>query len=110
MLRGIEESFRALGFQMERKTEFLYPEARKETTYFLGHRQLPLALQSTYRHAVLRLERTGILYVDWVEVTDYRRKLKPELFAALHAKIAADLKTRLGIDVVFEFVPPPKNG
>ena len=106
MLRGVEECFHSLGFQLQRKTGFLYPETRKETSYFLGHRELPLALQSTYRHAVLRLEHSGILYVDWVEITDLGRELKPEFFAPLHAKIAADLKTRVGIDVVFQFIPP----
>ncbi len=106
MLRGVEECFRTLGVELQRKTDFLYPETRKETTYFLGHRELPLALQSTYRHAVLRLEHSGILYVDWVEITDLRRELKPEFFGPLHAKIAAELKTRLGIDVVFQFIPP----
>jgi hypothetical protein len=111
MLRGVEECFRSLGFQLQRKTNFLYPETRKETTYFLGHRELPLALQSTYRHAVLRVEQSGILYVDWIEITDLRRELKPEFFAPLHAKIAADLKTRLGIDVIFQFIPsaPPQS-
>jgi hypothetical protein len=107
MLRGVEESFRALGFELQRKTDFLYPETRKETTYFLSHRELPLALRSTYHHAVLRLEHSGSLYVDWIEITDLRRELKPELFAALHAKIAMDLKTRLGSDVVFQLIPPP---
>jgi hypothetical protein len=105
MLRGVEECFRTLGFQLQRKIDFLYPETRKETTFFLGHRELNL-LQSTYDHAVLRLEHSGILYVDWVEISDFRRELKPEAFAPLHAKIAADLKTRLGIDVVFRFIPP----
>ena len=86
MLRGVEECFRTLGVELQRKIDFLYPETRKETTYFLGHRELPLALQSTYRHAVLRLEHSGILYVDWVEFTDLRRELKPELFAPLQQR------------------------
>jgi len=106
MLHGVEECFRMLGLQLRRKTEFLYPEARKESTYFLGHKELPLAMQSTYHHAVLRLEHSGTLYVDWIEITDLRRELKPESFAELHRKIATDLKTRLGIDLVFQFIPP----
>jgi hypothetical protein len=106
MLHGVEECFRTLGLQLQRKTDFLYPETRKESTYFLGHKELPLAMQSTYHHAVLRLEHSGTLYVDWIEITDLRRELKPESFAELHRKIATDLKTRLGIDVVFQFIPP----
>ena len=105
VLRGLEASFQDLGFQIQRKTDFLYPDSRKEATYFLGHRELPFALQSTYRHAALRLERSGVLYVDWVEISDYRRELKPDDFARLHAKIAADLKARLAVDVVFRLVP-----
>jgi len=106
MLHGVEECFQMLGLQLQRKTEFLYPETRKESTYFLGHKELPLAMQSTYHHAVLRLEHSGTLYVDWIEITDLRRELKPESFAELHRKIATDLKTRLGIDLVFQFIPP----
>src|SRR5256885_5171523 len=101
MLRRVEESFQKLGFQLERKTDFLYPETRKETSYFLSHRQLPLGFQSTHHLAVLRLEHSGILYVDWIEITDLRRELKPAQFADLHAKIASDLETRYGLEVRF---------
>jgi hypothetical protein len=105
VLRGVEESFQALGFRLERKTDFLYPETRKEATWFVSHR-VPLPLQSTDHFAVLRLEHSGTLYVDWIEITDLRRELEPERFADLHAKIASHIKTRLGVDVIFHFIAP----
>jgi hypothetical protein len=108
MLRGVEESFQGLGFELKQKTDFLYPETRKETTYFLSHR-VRLAFQSTDQLAVLRLEHSGTLYVDWIEITDLRREINPGSFADLHAKIASDINTRLGVDVIFQFVPPSSH-
>lgn len=104
VLRGVEAYFAALGFELARKTDFLYPEARKESTYFLGRRVGPNPLYSSYHHVVLRLEQSGRLYIDWIEISDVRRAARPEPFALTHAKIAGDLKDRLGVDVTFRFV------
>lgn len=104
VLRGIEDYFATLGIKLERKTEFIYPEARKESIYFWGRRVGPIPLHSSYHHVVLRLEQSGRLYIDWIEISDVRRSPRPEPFAPTHAKIAGDLKNRLGVEVVFRLI------
>jgi hypothetical protein len=104
VLRGIEDYFTTLGIKLERKTEFIYPETRKESTYFLGRSVGPMPLHSSYHHVVLRLEQSGRLYIDWVETSDVRRAPRPESLAATHGRIAGDLKDRLGVEVVFRYV------
>lgn len=60
LLAGAEDCFHSLGLELVRKTDYLYPETRKQTEYYLGHRALPLGFYSTYHHAVLRLEHSGV--------------------------------------------------
>lgn len=102
LLAGVEDCFHSLGMELVRKTEYIYPESRKQTEYYLGHRELGFGFYSTYHHAFLRLEHSGVLYVDWIEIADAHRELKPEIFKEVHKKIADDLKIRLGVDVTFQ--------
>jgi hypothetical protein len=102
LLTGLEDCFHTLGLELVRKTDYFYPEARKQSEYYLGHRELALGFNSTYHHAVLRLELSGVLYVDWIEIADSKRELRPEIFMEVHKKIAEDLKTRLGVDLTFQ--------
>jgi hypothetical protein len=103
VLRGIENYFASLGIKLERKTEFIYPKSRTESSYFLGRTVGPIPLHSSYHHVVLRLEAER-LYIDWIEISDVRRPPRAEPFAQAHAHIAADLKKRLGVDVVFRLM------
>lgn len=106
LLNNIENYFTEIGLKLERKIDFTYPEKRKEISYFLGRTQGPVPLHSTYSYVVLRLEESGVLYIDWIKISDTKQVPKPEYFQAAHERITKDLKTRFGVDVKFIFVEP----
>jgi hypothetical protein len=62
-----------------------------------------MPLHSSYHHVVFRLQAERV-YVDWIEISDVSRAPRAEPFARAHARIAADLRKRLGVDVVFRLV------
>jgi len=104
VLRGIEAYFEKLGVQLDRKTDYLYPERRKETSYFLGRSRGPGPLYSSYSYIVLRLEASDMLYIDWIKVSDLREKARPGEFESIHQKIADDLRDHVGIPVKFTYI------
>ena len=104
VLHGIEAYFEKLGIKLARKTDYLYPEKRKKTTYFLGQSRDPTPLHSSYSYIVLRLEASDMLYIDWVKISDLREKAKPGEFDSIHQKIADDLMEHIGIPVKFTYI------
>lgn len=106
LLNTIENYFKELGLPLERKIDFSYPENRKERSYFLGRTRGPIPLHTTYSYVVLRVEESGVLYLDWIKISDTKQVPKPEYFEQAHTKIENDLKTRFGVDVKFKFIEP----
>jgi hypothetical protein len=102
------------GLRLQKKIDFEYPEQRKERRYFLGRTdsRIPIntyaaiPLDTAFSYVQLRLEQSGILFVDWIRISDRRYEPKPEHFEAVNAKIASDLKSRFGVDVRFNFIEP----
>jgi hypothetical protein len=104
LLNDVDNYFTALGLHLGRKVDFTYPENRKERSYSLGRKQEPVPLHTTYSYVVLRLEESGILFIDWIRISDSKQVPKPEYFEATHKKMSDDLRERLGIEVKFNFV------
>ena len=103
MLNNMESYLADVGLKLERKTDYAFPEKRKERSYVLGRSLGPTRVHSNYSYVVLRLEETGVLYIDWI-FTDSKQVPRPEYFQATNEKIIQDLKEKFGVDVKFNFV------